>query len=65
MSVWGHDFRPDYKALGGVLSSRFGGVPITALTATATAACKADVIKVLNMRSPQTFQVHTWQRSTM
>jgi hypothetical protein len=35
----------------------FGGVPIMALTATATDACRADVIKVLRMASPQVFQV--------
>lgn len=34
----------------------FGGVPITALTATATDACRDDVIKVLRMGSPQVFQ---------
>lgn len=40
-----------------VLLRRFGGVPITALTATATNDCRADVIKVLKMRNPQLFQV--------
>lgn len=57
VSTWGHDFRPDYKSLGGVLASSFAGVPVTALTATATGAVKADVIKTLRMKEPRLFQV--------
>lgn len=56
MSTWGHDFRPDYKSLGGVLAGSFAGVPVTALTATATDAVKADVIKTLRMKNPRLFQ---------
>ena len=48
VSQWGHDFRPDYKALG-EFRKRFRGVPVMALTATATENVKLDVIQNLGM----------------
>lgn len=48
VSQWGHDFRPDYKALGEV-RSQFQGVPVIALTATATENVKVDVMHNLNI----------------
>ncbi|MDQ6926738.1 MAG: RecQ family ATP-dependent DNA helicase [Candidatus Eremiobacteraeota bacterium] len=51
VSQWGHDFRPDYLALGSVVK-RLGRPPILALTATATAEVRADVVRQLGMRDP-------------
>ena len=57
------DFRKDYQAIGGVIRERFGGLPVTALTATATARVQADVKASLGMADCACFQVgHTQQR---
>ncbi len=47
ISQWGHDFRPEYAALG-VLKSRFPEVPVIALTATADQQTRQDIVKRLN-----------------
>lgn len=49
VSSWGHDFRPDYKKLG-KLRSEYAGVPMMALTATATDVVKNDIIKCLKLK---------------
>ncbi|KAF2278524.1 uncharacterized protein EI97DRAFT_465806 [Westerdykella ornata] len=54
VSQWGHDFRPDYKALGDVLR-QFPGVPIIALTATATQLVQTDVMANLGIRGCRKF----------
>lgn len=46
VSQWGHDFRPDYTKLGEI-KQQFHGVPLMALTATATENVKGDVINNL------------------
>ena len=43
ISEWGHDFRPDYRNLH-VLRERFPDTPVMALTATATAQVRNDIV---------------------
>jgi RecQ family ATP-dependent DNA helicase len=54
VSQWGHDFRPDYKAIGD-LKRQFLGVPTIALTATATENVKLDVMHNLDIIGCQVF----------
>ncbi len=54
ISEWGHDFRPDYRNLGGLRRS-LSGVPFLALTATATARVRRDIVELLHLNEPQRF----------
>ncbi len=51
ISEWGHDFRPEYRKLS-ELRDHFPGVPLMALTATATGRVREDVVKQLRLRDP-------------
>jgi len=51
ISEWGHDFRPEYHQLG-ALRDRFPGIPIMALTATATGRVREDIIRHLHLVDP-------------
>jgi ATP-dependent DNA helicase RecQ len=55
ISEWGHDFRPAYRRLRG-LKQELGGVPILALTATATRRVVGDIIRQLGMVKPDGFK---------
>ena len=54
VSEWGHDFRPDYLRLKGVVE-KLGHPPVAALTATATPDVRRDIITQLGLRQPITF----------
>ncbi|AWT58978.1 MAG: ATP-dependent DNA helicase RecQ [Candidatus Moanabacter tarae] len=48
VSMWGHDFRPDYLGIGRAID-KLGHPPIAAFTATATPEVRADIIRHLNI----------------
>src|SRR6201999_4609580 len=54
VSQWGHDFRPDYRALGR-LAELFPGVPRLAVTATADARTREDIRAQLGLRERAEF----------
>ena len=54
VSEWGHDFRPEYRQLAG-LRALLPGVPVMALTATATERVRADIITHLQLRAPEVY----------
>ena len=54
VSQWGHDFRPEYRALT-VLHERYSGVPRIALTATADTTTRADIVERLQLENAQQF----------
>jgi ATP-dependent DNA helicase RecQ len=52
ISEWGHDFRPDYLKLGGVIEAL--GHPVTlGLTATAAPRIRDEIVERLGMRDPE------------
>jgi len=54
VSQWGHDFRPEYVQLGD-LRTRFPGVPLIALTATADETTRADILGRLGLQDARVF----------
>ena len=54
VSQWGHDFRPEYRGLT-VLHERFPNTPRIALTATADALTRSDIVERLQLQQAQQF----------
>jgi len=54
VSQWGHDFREDYLGLD-VLHARWPDVPRVALTATADADTRADIVERLQLQAARVF----------
>ena len=54
ISEWGHDFRPEYRQLAD-LREALPGVPVMALTATATERVRGDIVERLHLRDPRCY----------
>jgi ATP-dependent DNA helicase RecQ len=54
VSQWGHDFRPEYRELA-ILHQRFPQVPRIALTATADARTREEIVERLSLRHARQF----------
>ncbi len=61
VSEWGHDFRPDYRALADAArgcrraDGSSGRPPILAFTATATPEVRRDIVALLGLETPEVF----------
>ncbi|MPR33834.1 DNA helicase RecQ [Salmonirosea aquatica] len=55
ISEWGHDFRPEYRRIHGIIDN-IGDLPIIALTATATPKVQQDIRKNLQMEEAETYK---------
>jgi ATP-dependent DNA helicase RecQ len=61
VSHWGHDFRPDYRRLAGVVAAcrradgAAGRPPVMAFTATATPEVRDDITALLGLMQPRIF----------
>ena len=56
ISEWGHDFRPEYRRIRGIIDCLGGNIPIIALTATATPKVQLDIQKNLQMDDASVFK---------
>ncbi|MBY0403625.1 MAG: RecQ family ATP-dependent DNA helicase [Cyanobacteria bacterium] len=54
ISQWGHDFRPEFRALSRI-RSEFPGVAIHAFTATATPIVQEDILRNLALQNPSVY----------
>ncbi|HEY6143497.1 MAG TPA: ATP-dependent DNA helicase RecQ [Flavobacterium sp.] len=55
ISEWGHDFRPEYRNLRGIIK-QLGDVSVIGLTATATPKVQEDILKNLDMSDATTYK---------
>lgn len=56
ISEWGHDFRPEYRNIRKIAERLKSGIPIIALTATATPKVQEDILKNLAMDHANVFK---------
>jgi ATP-dependent DNA helicase RecQ len=63
ISQWGHDFRPEYREIG-AFAEAIGDPQIIALTATADAATRDEIVAGLFRREPTIF-VHGFDRPNL
>ena len=56
ISEWGHDFRPEYRRIRGIIDSVNPNIPVIALTATATPKVQQDIVKNLQMEEALLFK---------
>ena len=56
ISEWGHDFRPEYRKIRGIIDNLGGKIPLIALTATATPKVQLDIQKNLHMDDASVFK---------
>ena len=63
VSQWGHDFRPEYRLLAKTREA-LGGVPVTALTATADKQTRDDIAQQLFPQPPH-LVVHSFDRPNL
>ena len=55
ISEWGHDFRPEYRKIKGMIENMGHRIPVMALTATATPKVQSDILKNLDMNEENVF----------
>ncbi|KAI9199510.1 P-loop containing nucleoside triphosphate hydrolase protein [Polychytrium aggregatum] len=61
ISEWGHDFRDDYRKLS-YFKNTFSDVPVMALTATATASVRRDIVRQLALAPDHLVFVSSFNR---